>query len=285
VDYSENHNSDRLVQPCGPPQAHATASAIASITPPGRTKAASHISRSFHQRTVRCSSLLDNVRLARILLRHGAKLVEFDDDGKSDYSAIHAARSAEMVEVLIENHADPNQTVETQTWLTYPSFTPLHYYAILGNLGAMRVALENRAELHPSGPRVTPLHVAAEHNIDSVRFLLEHGADPLAISDKFTVPLHLAAGAGLVEVVKVLVDHSPEGLWQNDFLQYVPLHMAAVHGRVDIARILVERWPTGKISRTVEGMTPLRLFERTNKRYNIRYDFATVEEMRAVLAP
>jgi ankyrin repeat protein len=49
------------------------------------------------------ASYLDNVPLARLLLEKGAK-VQYER-----YDALHAARSAEMVQLLLGHHADPEQ--------------------------------------------------------------------------------------------------------------------------------------------------------------------------------
>jgi ankyrin repeat protein len=79
--------------------------------------------------------------MARLLLQYSANLVRYDVDGEPVYSAMHAARSAEMVQLFLDHNADPNQ-------YKYDGgryVRPLHYYAMRGNLEAMRVALDNGA--------------------------------------------------------------------------------------------------------------------------------------------
>jgi ankyrin repeat protein len=66
----------------------------------------------FHNATpLQVGAQLDNVPLVRILLEHGAGLVQYDKCDHPTYSAIHAARSADMVRLLLDHHADPNQRV------------------------------------------------------------------------------------------------------------------------------------------------------------------------------
>jgi hypothetical protein len=50
------------------------------------------------------AAYLDNVPIARLHLENGAKV---HCDNPPRYSAIHAARSAEMAQLLLDHHADP----------------------------------------------------------------------------------------------------------------------------------------------------------------------------------
>ncbi len=56
----------------------------------------------------------------------------------------------------------------------------------------------------------TPLHLAAEGgHLDTVRELLERGADPTAEDKQGLSPLHLAAKGGHTDVVKLLLENRP----------------------------------------------------------------------------
>jgi hypothetical protein len=57
---------------------------------------------------------LDNIPMARLLLAYGADVVQYDEPDEPGYSAIHSARSAEMVQLLLDHHADPEQEFADQ---------------------------------------------------------------------------------------------------------------------------------------------------------------------------
>jgi ankyrin repeat protein len=60
--------------------------------------------------------------------------------------------------------ADPEQQAAIK-------YRPLYYYARRGNIEAMRVILRNSAKVDPTPdiPSYTPLHAAAEHNLEAVK--------------------------------------------------------------------------------------------------------------------
>jgi ankyrin repeat protein len=197
---------------------------------------------------------LDIVPMARLLLEHGADVVQYDDLDRPSHSAIHAARSAEMVQLLLDHHADPEQQAVNEV-----KFRPLHYYAMRENIEAMRVVLRNGVEVDPD-PTLNlppPLHLAAERNIDAVKLLLEHGADVKKKGPLLNTPLHFATRAGKNDVVRLLVKIWPDGMRVKGALGHMPLHMAAMAGKTDVVRTLVESWPDGMREKNTRGNTPL----------------------------
>jgi ankyrin repeat protein len=191
---------------------------------------------------------LDNVPMARLLLEHGASLVQRDKFGKPSHSAIHAARSAEMVQLLVDHHADLEQPV---VW------RPLELYAKRGYIEAMRAALRNGAQI-ASGGR-SALFQAARHNVDAVKLLLEHGADVKVEDGRWKTPLHNAAEEGKTDVVRLLLERWPEGIRVKDREGKTPLHSAAQLGRVKVVKLLLERWPEATREKDVAGNTPLHM--------------------------
>jgi ankyrin repeat protein len=188
---------------------------------------------------------LDNVPMARLLLEYGANLVQDDKHEARDlshpgYSAIHAARSAEMVQLLLDHHADPEQPA-------FNGYRPLHYYATQGNIEAMRAVLRNGVEVDPTSGRFsyTPLHNAVLHNSDAMKFLLEYGADAKKKSCGRKTTLHSAVEAGKIDVMRLLLEHWPEGTREKDADGRTPLHFAARTGKTDMVRLLLEFWPDG----------------------------------------
>jgi ankyrin repeat protein len=212
----------------------------------------------------------DNVPLARLLLENGADVVLHHavNVNRPRYSAMHAARSGEMVQLLLDHHADPNQLDDDDDLAS----TPLYYYIMRGNLSAMRVALENGAE-------IGQLDVcwAAGWSIDAAMVMLDYGAKMKENT------LHFAAAAGWIDVMRVYWERWPEALREENSDGCTPLHSAAAAGRADMVRFLVARWPEGKKALDSGERTPLMLFEE--KAMNLgRVNAATREEMVSLLS-
>jgi ankyrin repeat protein len=193
----------------------------------------------------------DNVPIARLLLEHCADLVQCDEHGEPSYSVIHAARSAEMVQLLLDHHADPEQHVG--------EFRPLHFYAKRDNIEAMQAVLRNGVEVDPGGLfSYTPLHYAAKRSIDTVKLLLKHGADVKKRDPLGETPLHLAAEAGKTDIVRILMESWPDGTSEKASNSgYTPLHAAADGGHTDTVRLLLEFRPGGMSEENYFANTPL----------------------------
>jgi ankyrin repeat protein len=116
----------------------------------------------------------------------------------------------------------------------------------VGEVAALRNLLASEPSLvrerTPEGS--TGLHLAVEH-VDAVRLLLEHGADPNArdLGDN-AYPLHFAAGAGEVEVVRALLDAGGDVHGVGDAHQLEVIGWATCFGptiRKDVLALLLER--------------------------------------------
>jgi ankyrin repeat protein len=197
--------------------------------------------------------------MARLLLEHGAALVGLSIDGRPSYSAIHAARSAEMVQFLLDNNANPEQLVHCN------GYGPLHYYTIRGNMEAMRTLLLHGVDVNSSvrACTPTPLNLAAERNIEAVKLLLEHGAEGKLRCVCSETPLHGAVRAGKIDVVRLLLERLPDDMRnEEDYSGQTPLHLAAYYGNAELVELLVKGWPKGKAVRARNGQTPLSEYTR-----------------------
>ncbi len=141
----------------------------------------------------------------------------------------------DFIKLLLAHGADPNmrmksstetRTVFTHQWLYEEGATPFLRAAQSGDLVLMKLLLEHGAKPGiPTIYNVTPLMVAAgigwvegvtyewspEQSYDTVKFLLDHGADVNAqdILDGRTA-LMGAAHKGRTDVVQLLVDHGAD---------------------------------------------------------------------------
>jgi ankyrin repeat protein len=133
----------------------------------------------------------DSVPMAQLLLEKGAMVQYPPNSGL--FSAIHAARSAEMVQLLLDNHADP----EMRAWHTRP--TPLDWYAYRGDVAAMRAVLQlGRFSVQ----EVWALLVAVQSSREAVELLIQYGADVRTTLDSCgATTLHYAARAGKLDIV------------------------------------------------------------------------------------
>ena len=127
------------------------------------------------------ASSAGDVEMVQEILGQGADINGFGAGGSTAlfFAADESNDTAETVEFLLKNGADPNIAVY--------------------------------------GSRETPLHASAFHGeIESVKLLLEAGADPNAVNKNDQTPLMMAAMGLGMDVVEFLMD---EGIGEADKLQ------------------------------------------------------------------
>ena len=136
--------------------------------------------------------------IVRLLIDSGSDLKRPDGAGRSALTwAVHVGRH-DIVRILLDAGITPQGNDLVNASLT-------------GDIPALKKALENGASLRYYGePRYTPLFLAIlSGELEAVRLLLEHGADPsLPSGDMVTwifFPLERAAAVGSVEMVDALL--------------------------------------------------------------------------------
>lgn len=105
--------------------------------------------------------------------------------------------------------------------------------------------------------------------VEIVKWLLARGANVHGRSKNEKTPLHAAASAESVEVVRLLLDHKDRdgnlnGADVND-IDYdgtTPLHLSCAHGKSDISALLIERGAHVKAVIHILNNTPLHLAAR-----------------------
>jgi ankyrin repeat protein len=127
---------------------------------------------------------------------------------------------AECVRLLIEHGADVNAQNETHltplhlasTWVSETTEPSLIYYRT--DVGGQQDF--DRGALEPD---------RSASKVETVRLLIENGADVTMQDDAYSTPLHLASSRGNVEIVQLLLQHGA-GISAQDGNHRTPLHLA-----------------------------------------------------------
>ncbi|KAL8336355.1 hypothetical protein RB601_000260 [Gaeumannomyces tritici] len=201
-----------------------------------------------------------------------------------DWTPLHyaAAKGSDATEILLKYRADVNP-IDLLGW------TPLHYACQIGRTAAVQILLFRGAEHVRGKDGMAPLHCAAMGgHLDVVRQLIESGAALDVLDASGTTPLHwaaynghkdvveylwqdankklrdhygrtvshLAAVAGMAEVVQLLGGVEKEA---KDRQGQTPLHLAALKGHEAVARLLAVELDADKEAKDRQGQTPLHL--------------------------
>ncbi len=171
---------------------------------------------------------LDDASAVKSLLQRG-----FDpntiENVRGDTGLIMALRdnSVKVVEVLL-NAPKINYEIRSRN-----GDTALMIAAYKGNKNVVKAMLEKGAEANQTG--WTALHYAAAvGDNDIVKILLEHSAYLDAESPNKTTPMMMAARAGKIMTVKLLLDEGADATLKND-QGLTAIDLARRHDHADIA--------------------------------------------------
>lgn len=219
----------------------------------------------------------DDLASAQLLVKAGADLNAQAADGKDALSLAFFDGSYAVADFLIDSHANVNQkdaqrftalfwAVDRRNMETAPNFPwmvtrdPLPLIRKLLDAGADPNVVINstpRARMREGSPRIvyatTIMRAAFSGDIELVKMLLAHGADPHIISSDRETTLMAACGTGFIngyhrprapaerlEVVKLLVDLG-EDVNAADSYGITPLMVAANLGDLNVVKYLVEK--------------------------------------------
>ncbi|XP_071109941.1 uncharacterized protein [Haliotis cracherodii] len=133
---------------------------------------------------------------------------------------------------------DPNCT----QWVNKLGRSPIHLAAESGSSETVKLLLDKGADVSTQDDDgKTPLHMAAPRgSSETVKLLLDHGADVSTQDKDSKTPLHLAATSGSSETVKLLLAQGAH-VSTKDRNGDAPLHMAAPRGSSETVKLLLNK--------------------------------------------
>jgi ankyrin repeat protein len=173
--------------------------------------------------------------LANLLHKHGG---DVNCRGFAERTPIHLAAidgSVDVMRWLLNHGADANIR-------SHVSYTPLHCAASETQIECVQVLLDHNAKINlQDDTGHTPLYWTTrqrrEHTLDTVRRLLEHGADPNIY--RHSTPLHQASSRGSLEVARLLLSYGAK-VDAKDWEGSTSFQVAASEGHHEITKLLLE---------------------------------------------
>lgn len=166
----------------------------------------------------------------QLLIDHGAD-VKAQDETQS--TPLHMASSSgipDLVQLLIKHGADTNGQDRSQR-------TPLHLASsrVSPETTSLFIRLRTYVNAQEVWPRdYTSYPVDADTIADTMKLLIDHGANVAAQDETHSTPLHLAAFWCNIEAVRLLIEHGAD-VTAQDGHHRTPLHLAL--SRVSIETI------------------------------------------------
>ena len=92
--------------------------------------------------------------------------------------------------------------------------------------------------------------------VETVKLLIQRGANPTLVSSNGSTALHFAARRGNDKIAECLVHHAKVDVNGQDLSHMTALHLACVSGNVTISKMLMDRGADIR-AKSTELMTPL----------------------------
>ena len=194
------------------------------------------------------------------LLAAGANVNFSDPVGRTPLYAAsgRSGRGPPTMQALLDAGANVNHRY-------YDGSTPLHLAADKGTEIEVSLLLAFGADADPkmkAMPRTPLRHAIVAHKEESVRLLLDNGADRNAVFDGNRTPISLAAGCGSYKIVHMILEKPTNVNVALDDNGWTPLYIAALKGEKIIVRMLLEAGASVNM-RDHEGVTALAIAQRS----------------------
>ena len=203
-----------------------------------------------------------NARVARVLLKHGADVRALDGNRSTPLHFASQSGDADTARLLLEHGADvhaPNANHSVplhfisrhgdagaaRVLLEHGAIidardiedsTPLHVALQCGNAEVARLLLERSANIHVRNKKnATPEEllvtmwsdISPDHDVDTIRFFLDRGADVDAVNDSHSTLLHKVSYNRNFKVAQLLLERGANINARNEE-GHTPLHRVFV---------------------------------------------------------
>lgn len=180
--------------------------------------------------------------VAQDLLDHGADVMASSSHGTPLHFAAKNGHSG-IVHLLLERSHVPHKfSVRARD---SNGRIPLHLAAQNGHTETIMELLYAKGHRQIRMVDIydrTPLHYAIENDhVEVVRQLLDRGADVTCADSGGLTPLHLAAGAGNMEIAYMILLEKDVDQYTKDNSGYTPLHRATEAGHIEMVRLLCDK--------------------------------------------
>ncbi|KAK7495738.1 hypothetical protein BaRGS_00012958 [Batillaria attramentaria] len=179
------------------------------------------------------------------------------------YGPLHLASAlgqTDAVRLLLENGADVNV-------MSHNRDTPLHIASLVGQTDVAALLISNNADVNVQNDDIgfSPLHVASMRgNVGIVRLLLKSGAEVNLKNARGLTPLYLACGNGRTEIARILLQNMADTNTKESEIGSTPLHAAAIHNHTKTVRLLLAHGADVNVKADF-GLTPLHLASDTGQ--------------------
>ena len=219
------------------------------------------------------------VRIARELIRRGANPnAEYHWNWHPElprtalWGALIDMGHLELAELLLKSGANPTDGVS------------MHIAAGSGNVRALELLYRFGANVNGIPGGVPPLRYilgwASPEGVPTIRWLLEHGADPnLPWAQSGDAPLHIAAQRWNVAMVELLVSHRAD-IHQRRSDGRTAHTVAALHGNADIAQWLLDHGARDELSPLERFISACTLGDRARAESMLTIDPKVRSELR-----